>query len=567
MDDATIRAYILANAIKYDGKASAGAIIGQLIAQDPTVKDRMKDVAKKINELIKDVNKLGLEKQKAELMTLKPELLAPKPKEEKKRELPVLEGAVKGKVVTRIAPEPSKYLHMGHTIAFLVNEMEARLHDGQVILRFDDTNPEKETQEYVDSTKEDLAWLGIKPDQEIYASDCMDDYYEKAERLIKQKDAYVCFCKQETMRELRFAGKPCACRDASVDDNLSHWKAMLDGNAKEGSCVLRLKGDMENQNATLRDPVIVRIVEAPHYRHSSKYKAWPMYDFECAIIESMTGVTHVLRSAEFELRIALQDLIRNKLDLPAVPAIEFGRINVTGALTQGRDIRAKIESGEYTGWDDPRLVTIKTLRRRGITPAAFRELIYDLGFGTGQVNLDFSILSAINRKIIDPTTPRRFFVAEPVAVVIEGAPAKEAHLPVHPQNPDMGTRTLPVKAGQKVFITAEDSKRTDKLLRLMDYCNVTRKGNKETSFVFDSPDIETFREKGGAIIHWLPDDQTVPCEVMMPDATVVKGVAEASIKDLKVGSLVQFERFGFCRLDAVEGKGPTTTYKFWFTHK
>jgi glutamyl-tRNA synthetase len=294
-------------------------------------------------------------------------------------------------------------------------------------------------------------------------------------------------------------------------------------------------------------------------------------------------VTHILRSAEFELRIELQDLIRNKLDLPAIPSIEFGRINVTGALTQGRDIRAKIESGEYSGWDDPRLVTIKTLRRRGIVPASFRELIYDLGFGTGQANLDFSMIAAINRKIVDPTTPRRFFVADPVAIVVDKAPAKEAHLPVHPQNPDMGTRTLTVKAGQTVFITTEDSKRKDKLLRLMDYCNITRKGNKDTSFVFDSPDIETFREKGGAIIHWLPDDQTVPCEIMMPDATVVKGVAEASIKDFKVGSLVQFERFGFCRLDAIEkaegsaskgGKKATTaspgnapTYKFWFTHK
>jgi glutamyl-tRNA synthetase len=564
MDDATIRAYVLANAVKYDGRAAAGAIIGQLIAQDPSVKDRMKEVGTRINEIVKEVNKLGLEKQTAELAKLKPELLAPKPKEERKRELPMLVSAEKGKVVTRFPPEPGKLLHLGHAAVILLNEMEARQWQGKFIFRYEETDPEKEyDQEVIEGMRDDMRWLGVKPDKEVFASDYMSVYYEKAERLIKQKDAYVCFCNQETMRDLRFKGIPCAHRDASVEQNLEDWKKMLT-TAKQGECVLRLKGDMENPNGTLRDPVLMRIITAPHFRHGKKYRVWPLYDFESPIAEDICGTTHILRSAEFDQRIELQDLIKQKLDLRAQEVITFGRINVMGSTTSGREMREKIAKGEYIGWDDPRLVTLKTLRRRGIQPKALRELVAELGWDKGQVNLDYSIVAAINRKILDEATPRRFFVPSPVAIIVEGAPAKEVHLPVHPQNPSLGTRTLRVREGQKVLIGLDDSKRKDKLLRLMDYCNFVRKGK---GFAYDSPDIESFRERGGAIVHWLPDDYTAPAEVMMPDATVLKGVVEPSVKELKIGSVVQFERFGFCRFDAVEGKGEKAVYKFWFCHK
>mgnify|MGYP001607883703 CR=1 FL=1 len=560
MDVATIRNFALANAIKYGGKANPGAIVGVLIANDPSVKDQLKHLSKEIAQAVKDVNALTPEAQLAELQKSAPELLAPRPKEEKRHELPPLPDAIKGNVVTRIAPEPSKYMHLGHAVVALVNYLEAKRFDGKVVLRFDETNPDKSTEEYLASMRDDLAWHGVTPDTVVFASDLMHQYYDAAERLIKQKDAYVCFCAQEVMRDLRFKGISCSCKDASVEENLADWAKMKDGSHAEGKCVLRFVGDMQNPNGTLRDPVIMRIVHAPHFRHGTTYKAWPMYDFATPIAETHSHVTHLLRSAEFEQRIELQDLLRHKLDLPPITAIQFGRINVMGATTQGREIRELVQSGSYLGWDDPRLVTLKTLRRRGILPQALQELVYGLGFDKGQVNLDYSIVAAINRKLIDDETDRLFFLANPVPITISDAPAQKVELHKHPDHPERGQRILTTT--DIFLLSADDVDRVDTngLYRLMECLNFRKDGTK---YVFDSTDLETYKKDGKGIMHWLPHQGNVSATVMMPDATLITGVVEPAVKELKPGQRVQFERFGFCVLDRIEND----TYHFWFTHK
>ncbi|MBW2971257.1 glutamate--tRNA ligase, partial [Candidatus Woesearchaeota archaeon] len=333
-DEQVILKYALQNAVRYDGKAQPGAVMGKVFSE-LKVKDK-KELAKKVQQIIRDVNKLKLDEQKAKLEKLAPELLEKKKKEEKK-ELPELKNAVKGKVVTRLPPEPSKYNHIGHAMSFLINYLYAKKYEGKCILRFEDTNPLKATQAFVDAMTTDvLDYLDIKPDKVVFASDDLPMLYKYAERLIENGKAYVCSCKQDKMRELRHCGKCCPCRENSVKENFDKWKKMLDREYKEGEVVLRLKGDIESCNHCMRDPVIFRIVFAEHYRQKNKYCVWPMYDFENAIEDSVNGVTYILRSNEFgTMRIELQNHIKELLGLSKQVIIHYGRFNITGATTQG----------------------------------------------------------------------------------------------------------------------------------------------------------------------------------------------------------------------------------------
>jgi len=560
MDTKALRAFALANAVKYEGRANQGAVIGQAIGADETLKKDMKALAKAVAAVIKDISGMTLEAQIAELQRIAPELLAPKPKEEKPRELPTLEGAEEGKVVTRFPPEPSKHLHIGHAVTALINFLEAKRYGGTFVLRFDDTNPDKCTNAYVDAIREDLHWLGAMPGKEIFASDHMQAYYDACVKLLKASEAYVCFCKQDVMRDLRFKGIACACKDVPVKEHVRHWQRMLDGQAAPGECIVRFVGDMQHPNGTLRDPVIMRIVTAAHYRHGTKYRVWPVYDFQSPIAEGFGGVTHILRSAEFDQRIELQELIKRKLGLPSQDVLQFGRVNVVGALTKGREIREKIENGEYVGWDDPRLVTLKALRRRGITPAALHELVFALGFEKGQSNVDWTIIAAMNRKLIDAESKRRFFVADPVHITIANAPAQSVEIYNHPEHPELGVREL--AASKDFVITSEDASnlKDGNLYRLMECVNFRKQGS---SYVFDSLDHETYKKQGRGIIHWLPAGGHVPAKVLMPDATTISGVVEKSAASLPAGTILQFERFGFVRLDRIENG----IAHFWFAHK
>jgi glutamyl-tRNA synthetase len=504
-----------------------------------------------VNDIIKEVNKIPVDKQRAELEKNAPELLIEKPKE-KKEDLRDLPDAVEGKFVTRMAPEPSKYNHIGHALSFLLNYMYSKKYKGKCVLRFEDTNPEKVTQEYVDAMNQDvIEYLDIKPDKIVYISDDMEMLYKYAEELIEKEKAYVCFCEQEKMQDLRHKGKECECREKDNKQNTKEWKDMLKGKYKEGECALRIKGDMESQNHVMRDSVIFRIVSKLHYRKKNKYKVWPMYDFYNPIEDASLGVTHILRSNEFMLRGELQNYIKDLLNLKKQTIIEYGRFNVIGAVTQGREIRALIESGQYMGWDDPRLVTLRALKRRGILKETYYELAKEVGLSPSPTNIDFKMIATINRRFLDKQSNRYFFIQNPRKIKIKNAPELNAEIDLHPDFKDRGKRELKTK--DEFYI--EDEIEKGKAYRFMHLFNF-----KDSSFVSEELD-EKLRAK---MIHWLPvSDELIKTEVLMPDATTIKGVAEPGIKNLKVGEIIQFERFGFCRLDQIEGK----VYKFWFTHK
>ncbi|RME53908.1 glutamate--tRNA ligase [Candidatus Woesearchaeota archaeon] len=556
------RKLALENAVKYHGKASFGAVIGKLLHNNPSLRENLNTIKPTVQRIIDDVNKLTSAQQQQELHRINPEF--EKEQAEKKennraarKELPPLPEAKRGNVTTRMAPEPSKYPHIGHAMSFLINYLYAKKYEGTCILRFDDTNPEKEAQEYVDAITTDvLDYLNITPAKTVFVSDAMETYYAYADKLIKTGNAYTSTQTPQEMSADRRAMRDNPEREKPITTIQEEWNRMKAGDYPDGTITLRLKISMQHKNAVMRDPVIFRICSTPHYRQGTRYKAWPLYDFACAIQEHIQGVTHVLRSSEFDTRIELQNHIRSLLGLNNPYTKQYARFNITGALTTGREIRERIESGEYTGWDDPRLVTLRALRRRGITKEALFELATIIGMSRTPSSIGFETIATINRRILDNTAKRYFFIKKPTRITINGAPRTTITLKNHPTK-DLGTRTLTVS--ERLLIEEADAPllNQNKLVRLIDFCNIKNK-------TYHSDAYDAFKGKGTSIIHYLPDDpsQLINTTIIMPDATSITGVAERNATALNEGDIIQFIRFGFCRLDKKEPNHLT----FYYAH-
>lgn len=542
-----IRAYALKNALEF-GKAEAARILPKLFNHGLQKQD-IRAVMPNIKDIVAEVNALSPEARAEEFEKLRSVV---KEHEEKEKTLPALPAAQQGKVVTRLPPEPSKYLHLGHALSFLINYTYARNYGGKCLLRFEDANPEKVSQEYVDAIFDDMKeYLNITPDGIRFVSDDMERFYRAAETLIQKEKAYVCFCARETMQELRHAGRECACRAHAKTETEGHWKKFLTGAYKEGEAVVRFRGDMQSTNHVMRDPALFRIVKAKHFRHKTKYKAWPLYDFYNPIEDALMGITHILRSNEFDVRVELHDALRSLLALPPVIVVQYGRFNVIGAETKGRDIRERIAAGEYSGWDDPRLVTLKTLHRRGIKPEVLYELVRHISLSKKEIHIDFAMLAALSRKLLDKETARHYFVSEPVKLAIDGLPKelKTVAIKLHPDKPE----TRAVKVGRAVYLVKKDvAQHQGQEIRLMSLCNV----------VLDAkPRCTGVENKKIPKVQWVSSN-AVKTRVRMDNGAWISGLGEPALKKLKVGDIVQFERFGFVRLDKKTKSG----LEFWFAH-
>ncbi len=559
----TITLAALENAIKFKGKANPKALTGAIIRSHPECKSDMPALMKQIATITAQINSLSLEAQQAKLLSLDPDFEKKQQaqKEERKakaNELPELPNAIMGNVVTRIPPEPSKYAHLGHAMSFLINYLYAKKYEGKAILRFDDTNPEKETQEYVDAINNDiLSYLGIEVSETLFASDHMQTYLDYAEQLIDKEEAYTCNC--TNISEHRRAMTDCEHRNQEKNTIQQIWNDMCAG--KHDEYVLRLKIDMQNKNAVMRDPVIFRVVSAPHYRQGKKYSVWPMYDFETAIEEGLTGVTHVLRSNEFDQRIELHNYIGLLFGFEEVTYKHYGRYNVVGSTTQGREIRALIESGNYIGWDDPRLVTLQALKRRGIVKEAYYQLAKQIGLSKTQTNLDFGVISAVNRSLLDESAKRFFGVKNPVVVEVKNIPdeTKTFDLAYHPHG-KKGERKLVI--AQSYYIEEEDHKGValGSGVRFMDAMNV--KKIDETTYEFISFAYD--KSLGYNLIHFVPKDgQEIKGEILLPTLEKQQIICESNTASLEVDDVIQFERYAFCRLDSKKNN----ELQFWFTHE
>jgi glutamyl-tRNA synthetase len=563
-----IRKNALINATKHEGKADVKTVIGRIMADVPAARSKPGKVKELASEIVAEVNQIPLNKQRKMVEEIAPEYITEIKKTEKK-ELPPLQDAVEGKVVTRLAPEPNGYVHLGNAMTFNLNSMYAKRYRGTLWLRFEDTNPRKEKAEFYKAIKEDIKWLEIRWDKEKNNSDDMETFYQFAKKLLKDGKAYVCSCPLEVTRKNRAAGQTCACRINSPQRNLELWDKMLSNRFKEGEVVWRIKGDMQSTNYVMRDPTLFRIVDSPHALKGSKYIVWPTYDFAVAIEDSICGVTHVLRSNEFVLRGELQNYIRNLLGLRGPIIIEYSRFNFEGTPTSKRLIKPLIDDGIVTGWDDIRLSTIRGVRRRGIVPSAIEEFTLQVGITHAQPVFSWDLLLSLNRKILDPVAKRYFFVDDPVKLIVEDAPKISVKLKHHPDM-DLGYRE--VETNGIFYVPRKDLADVGKSMRLKDLYNVKiiSSSKKEIDSRFAGKDLV----EGITKVQWTTEE-FIPVEVLVPDLiykgetpnehslTIVKGYGEDACRETKVDDHVQFERFGFCRIDQKTQDSLTAC----FTHK
>ena len=375
----------------------------------------------------------------------------------------VEKGEHSGKVVTRFPPEPNGYLHIGHAKSICLNFGIAETFAGECNLRFDDTNPEKEEQEYIDAIKRDVSWLGYEWAGDVrFASDYFDALYDFAVELIENGKAYVCALSAEEMTEyrgtLKAPGRNSPYRDRPVAENLQLFRDMRDGKFGNGEVVLRAKIDMASPNINLRDPILYRVRYADHHQTGDKWCIYPMYDFTHPISDAMEGVTHSLCTLEFEDHRPLYDWVVANISAPCQPRqIEFARLNLNYTVTSKRKLRRLLDEGHVDGWDDPRMPTISGMRRRGFTPASIRNFCDMIGVNKAGGTVDVGMLEHAIREDLNTRSPRAMCVMRPLKVTLINYPEDKAEtleLPVHPQNPDMGIRLVPWT--RELFIDQED---------------------------------------------------------------------------------------------------------------
>lgn len=547
----SVDAAALINASQHDGKAEVGAVIGRVLAEHPDLRKDPGKVARAAQAAVKRVNSMSPAQQIKLLQERYPKASVSAPREGRKG-LPPLPNAVRGKTVLRLPPEPSGFMHIGHGMAFTINYLYREEYDGELWLRFEDTNPKKVALRYYDNFRKGITWLGIKWDHEKNVSDDIETIYQHGEKLIREGKAYACSCDPAKMKQLRFEGTSCEHRGTSVEHNLKIWDGLLSKKFKEGDYVIRFRGDMQNVNFSLRDPNLFRVIDRPHPLTGEKYTLWPTYDVANAIEDELCGVTHVLRSSEF--RNELQQLIRDALGLKQPEVIQFSRFNFKGTPVGKRFLRPLVEEKLVSGWDDPRMPTLEGLERRGILPETIRAFTLQVGYTKAEKEFDWSLLLSLNRKILDPGAKRYFFVPDPVLVKVAGAPKRSITVPYHPDQP-LGERTF--ETANSFYLPSADLKamKSGSTFRLIDLYDV-RKTSSGAKYSGDEVSPGTRK------LQWVTDDRS-PVRVLVPGLLFdesgtfnrdslkeANGLAEPSISKVKVGEIVQFPRFGFCRLDS-----------------
>jgi len=509
-------------------------------------------------------------------------------------------------VVTRFPPEPNGYLHIGHAKSICLNFGLAALYQGRCHLRFDDTNPVKEEQEYIDAIKTDVSWLGFDwGENEYHASDYFEALYAFAEKLVEKGLAFVCDLPPEEMREYRGTltepGKESPYRSRTVGENLDLLRRMRAGEFDDGSRVLRAKIDMAAPNMNLRDPVLYRILRATHPRTGDAWCIYPMYDFAHGQSDSMEQITHSLCTLEFQDHRPLYDWLCEALEIYHPQQIEFARLNLTYTVMSKRRLLELVNEKHVSGWDDPRMPTLSGMRRRGFTAAAIRTFCERIGVGKSDSVIDMSTLEDCVREDLDQVAPRAMGVLRPLKVTITNYPegqSEEFTAPKHPKKPEMGSRTIPFD--REIYVDRDDFMEDppkkffrlgpDREVRLrygyIIRCDEVIKNpvSGEVTELRCSYDAETGggvlpegRKKVKGIIHWVSAAHAVSVEVRLYDRllsvadpaaekardyreflnpesleVLSDALVEPGLADAAAGATFQFERLGyFC----VDGKG------------
>ncbi len=553
-----IKKQALINATKHGGQAQPGAVIGMIMSGHPEYRKQAKDVSKLSGQIVAQINAMPPEAQNQELEALGG--FVEEKKVEKDKGLIDL-PQVDGEVVLRFAPNPSGPLHIGHARAAVLNQEYMKRYKGKLILRIEDTDPRRVDPDAYQMIEEDLTWMGVKWDEKIIQSDRMEIYYQQAEELIKNGGAYMCTCPGDVFKELKDSSTSCPHRDASQDENLKLWEKMPE--TTEGEMVLRVKTDINHKNPAIRDWVAMRVVEDEHPRLGSKYRVYPMMNFSVTVDDHLNGVTHVLRGKDHLANSEKQEYMYHHMGWTVPQFIHYGRLKMEDIPLSTSKARQGIEEGVYSGWDDPRLGTIRAIAKRGIQVEAIRELMLEIGVKIADTTVSWKKIYGLNRGFLEEKANRYFLVTQPQLVEVEGVPKDFPAVierPLHPDHLDRGMRELDFE--DKVYLDRDDiPSDPEQVIRLMDAVNVTFQDEKA---IYHSEGIEEAREVKAKIVHWVPVNGVVAVEMVMPDASKVIGYAENSVLEVEIGDVVQFERVGFARLDhKINNRMPS----FYYAHK
>lgn len=553
-----VRKYALQNAILHNGKADEGSVIGKVISVQPELKSEIKEVMKIVKSIVAEVNTLTLEEQKKMLEEKAPELL--EKKVGKKVELPNLANVEK-EVVMRFAPGPSGPLHIGHTRAAILNDEYVKKYGGKYIIRLEDTNPLNIDPEAYESILEDLKWLGVEYHEVLEQSGRFEIYYEHAKKLLETGKAYICKCDVEDWRKDKQEKRPCPHRDLKSEEQLEMWDKMLNGEYEEHEASLVVKTDLNHPNPALRDFVGLRIVKKSHPKTGDRYLVYPLYNFSVAIDDHLMGMTHVLRGKDHLNNTYRQEFIFNHFNWKKPTYVHYGLVQIVDTTLKTTLIKEGIKKGEFSGWDDIRLATLKALSKRGIQPESIRRYWVEVGIKEVDIKFSWDNLYAFNKDIVDNEANRYFFVWNPKEIKIKGKEMIEGHAPLHPDHPKRGIRRtiLQGKEGLNVFVTEDDLAqiKPQERIRLKDLCNVLLLSENEAEYIGD--DLSVLKE-GVKIIHWVGRD-ALPTKLYMPDGETKEGLSE-HILEKDLGKVVQFERLGFVKVEQKEGG-----YEAFFAHK
>lgn len=551
--------FALQNAVKHQSIPKAGTVIGMAMGKFPELKPRAREATAIVKEVIEEVSALSPRDQADRLQSLAPDLVEEmsRPRDQV-RELPRLEKAEKG-VVMRFAPNPSGPLHLGHARAAVLNDAYVRRYGGRYILRIEDTDPKRVDPQAYAMVREDIEWLDLAISDVVYQSDRFDIYYQYGKELINRGGAYVCTCDNERFRAMKLAKKPCPCRGRSIGEDLDSFKRMREGEYAEGEATLRVRTDLDHPDPAMRDYPAFRILKSPPHPRMEAC-LYPLMNFSVAIDDHLLGITHVIRGKDHIANTRRQRYILDYFGWEPPVYRHYGRMGIEGVVLSTSQMRAGIAAGDYQGWDDIRLGTLRAMARRGIMPEAVREAVLDIGIGETDISFSWENLFARNKTLVDPVASRYFFVPDPVPVEVQGASHQVAHALLHPAHPEKGSRELHFTGD--VLLPGEELEKGHGLIRLKDLFNIEVTGlgrGLQARFTGDS--LAEARAQKAPIIQWLPAGGCVPCTLVTPSGNR-SGVCEPGVAGEK-GEVVQFERVGFARIDTVTEEGIIA----YFTHR
>ena len=555
MDDDTrelVRLYALQNAVEHGADADPGAVIGTLMGEHPELRENAEEISEEAPEVVASVNAMDADERRGALEEEAPEMLEDDEEDEEEGLPPLPAEDEYDEIVMRFAPNPNGPPTIGSARGMVVNDEYVREYDGRLVLRYDDTDPvnKRPLRDAYEWYEDDAGWLGVDIDETYRASDRLETYYDHARELIEMGEAYVCDCPADEFSERKADGVACPHRDRTVDENLAGWERMHDDAT---DTVLRVKTDIEHKNPALRDWVAFRVIdteEHPHPLTGDEYRVWPMLDFQSAIDDHLLGTTHIIRGKDLRDSEGRQGYVYDAFGWEYPEVLHWGRISVEeyGTLSTS-SLAEAIEEGEYEGWDDPRVPTVRALRRRGIRGDALRGALLELGVSDADIEFSMEHVYSANRALVDDAANRYFLVRDPVRVEVEDAPETVAHPPLHPDD-DRGERGIRVE--DAVYLEPDDLPEVGEPLRLKSLYNVEVVSTDPPVVRHLGNDLSLVREGDASVVHWASalEDETVEATLRTPKGDET-GVVEAAARE-EAGEVVQFERVGFARIEEDE---------------